>query len=279
MDVLEAISRRVSVRSYQPEPADMSLLEEIGRSGEQAEALTNADMQFHLLSNEQIGKEIKGIIGDYGKIIRAPHYFVLVAQECEGYVVDAGFRFEQLILEATRNNLGTCWVGGMFKESSIRSTLGLDGTSRVIALTPIGRAAAPGMGGRAIKGLVRSSKRKPVSDIFCWQRRGGALPESILSNERLVQVLEATRWAPSWANKQPWRFILGSKEVLVYKQMRQNKEGKDYHLLDCGIAMAHLHLAARALGIGGQWELGRFDVPGAPHAEPVGRYPLREAIG
>jgi nitroreductase len=279
MDVLEAISRRVSVRSFESEPADMSLLEEIRRSGEQAEALTDSDMQFHLLSNEEFGREIKGIIGDYGKINRGPHYILLVARECDGYMVDAGFRFEQLILEATRNNLGTCWVGGLFKESSIRSALGLDETSRVIALTPIGHAAAPGIGGRALRGVVRSSKRKPLSDIFYWQRRGGSLPESVLSSEKLMRVLEATRWAPSWANKQPWRFILNDRDILIYKEKRQNKEGKDYHLLDCGIAMAHLHLAAKALGMGGQWELGHFDVPGAPDAESVGRYLPHEAIG
>jgi hypothetical protein len=55
---------------------------------------------------------------------------------------------------------------------------------------------------------------------------------------------------------------------------RQNREGKDYHLLDCGIAMAHLYLAAREIGSGGHWELGKFVVPGMQDAEPIGRYPL-----
>jgi nitroreductase len=89
-----------------------------------------------------------------------------------------------------------------------------------------------------------------------------------------MRVLEATRWAPSWKNKQPWRFILTAREVLVYTQMRQVKEEKDYHLLDCGIAMVHLHLAAIATGVTGRWELAGFEVPGAPDAEPIGRYLL-----
>jgi nitroreductase len=55
----------------------------------------------------------------------------------------------------------------------------------------------------------------------------------------------------------------------------QLKEGKDYHLVDCGIAMSHLHLAARAVGLGGSWTLGTFAVPGAPEAEPVGVYAWR----
>jgi nitroreductase len=75
-------------------------------------------------------------------------------------------------------------------------------------------------------------------------------------------------------NKQPWFFIFTGRDVLVYKKKRQNREGKDYHLLDCGIAMAHLHLAAREAGFDGHWELGKFEVPEIPDAEPIGRYPL-----
>jgi hypothetical protein len=78
-------------------------------------------------------------------------------------------------------------------------------------------------------------------------------------------------------NKQPWFFVLTGREALVYKKQSQDREGKDYHLLDCGIAMAHLHLAAREMGFSGHWELGKFEVPGMPGAEPIGRYPLEEA--
>jgi len=279
MDILEAISKRVSVRNYQPEPAGLADLEEISRSGERAKALTDVNMQFLLLSNEQIGKEIAGIIGNYGKIISAPHYFILITQERDGFMVDSGFRFEQLILEATRRNLGTCWVGGMFKETSIRSTLGIDDTWRVIAITPIGHPAADGIASRVLRGIVRASKRKPLDEIFFWQHHGTPLPQNILSNEKLMRIFEATRWAPSWANKQPWRFTISNEEILIYKRTRQIRDGKDYHLLDCGIAMAHLHLAAVDLGAGGHWELSHFEVPGAQDAEPVAKYLLTETIG
>lgn len=38
-DILEAISRRVSVRDYQPKPAAAPELEEVRHTGEEAEAL------------------------------------------------------------------------------------------------------------------------------------------------------------------------------------------------------------------------------------------------
>jgi hypothetical protein len=68
------------------------------------------------------------------------------------------------------------------------------------------------------------------------------------------------------------------KEIFIYKMKQQDREGKDYHRLDCGIAVCHLHLAAYAMGIKGCWELKKFKVPGADGAEPVGIYMLEQAI-
>jgi nitroreductase len=274
MNVLETISRRISVRTYESKPASIAELEEVRRSGERAEALTRLEMRFHLRTHDDMGKEIKGLIGDYGKTILAPHYIVLTAREGNGYLTDAGFRFEQMVLEATQRGLGTCWVGLMFKEASLRACLGLDDSWRVIALTPIGHPADPTFVSRALRSLARSATRKPIDDSFYWQLHGAELPSSVPADERINRIMEATRWAPSWMNRQPWCFVLTGREVLVYKKKTQNREGKDYHLLDCGIAMAHLHLAAREMGLGGHWELGTFEVPGMPDAEPIGRYPL-----
>ena len=274
MNIQDVIFRRISVRAYQPEPASLDDLEAVRRAGERAEALTDADMQFHLRTDAQMGNEIKGIIGDYGKTIHAPHYIVLASREREGYLTDAGFRFEQMVLDATARGLGTCWVGLMFKEASLRSTLGLDGSWRMIVLSPIGRPLENSLTNRMLRALAGSKGRKPIDQLFFWQRHGEMLPASVMSDQRLMQVLEATRWSPSWMNRQPWRFVLLDREILVYKLQHQDREGKDYHRLDCGIAMCHLHVTARALGIKGRFELGSYEVPGVSGAEPIGKYIL-----
>lgn len=278
MNIQDVIFRRISVRTYQPEPASIDDLEAVRRAGERAEALTEADMQFHLRTDRQMGREIKGLIGDYGKTIHAPHYIVLASREREGYLTDAGFRFEQMVLDATALGLGTCWVGLMFKEASLRSTLGLDGSWRMIVLSPIGRPLKKSLTNRMLRTLAGSKERKPIDQLFFWQRHGEILPGSVTSNQRLMQVLEATRWAPSWMNRQPWRFVLLDREILVYKMQCQNREGKDYNRLDCGIAMCHMHLTARALGIKGRFKLGSFEVPGLSGAEPIGKYILENKL-
>jgi nitroreductase len=278
MNIQEVIHRRISVRAYQSEPASLVDLEAVRLAGEQASALTRTEMRFHLCTDAQMGKEIKGIIGDYGKTIHAPHYIVLAAREGEGYLIDAGFRFEQMVLNATEKGLGTCWVGLMFKEASLRATLGLDSSWRMIVLSPIGHALENSLTNRLLRTLAGSKGRKPIEQRFFWQRHNEMLPASITLDQRLMQVLEATRWAPSWMNKQPWRFVLREKEILVYKVGQQEREGKNYTLLDCGIAMCHLQLAAKELGIRGRWELGSFEVPGSTGVAPIGRYVLESPL-
>ena len=40
---------------------------------------------------------------------------------------------------------------------------------------------------------------------------------TLINDEQLKLVLEAGRWAPSWANTQPWRFI-----VIKDKETKEN---------------------------------------------------------
>ena len=112
---------------------------------------------------------------------------------------------------------------------------------------------------------VRAFKRDPV-------------PEDVMS-----KVLDAARIAPSGSNRQPWRFILVTDEVLKQKmisacnnqefiaqapvivvacgqRLRLNRGGymgEMSTLLDVAIAFTHLVLAARAEGLGTCW-IGAF---------------------
>lgn len=92
-------------------------------------------------------------------------------------------------------------------------------------------------------------------------------------------VLEAARLAPSWANRQCWRYIVVTDEATRKKiTMTEwaakapvvivacgdplkagDKAGKPYYMLDVGISMEHLILAAAEKGLGTCWLGGQFD--------------------
>jgi nitroreductase len=114
-------------------------------------------------------------------------------------------------------------------------------------------------------------------------------------DEKLKYVLEAARIAPSWGNRQCWQYLIVTDEALRKKIIARasppspsaegrpvrprdwiaqapiiivgcadptksgNKEGKEYYLLDMGISMEHLILAAAEQGLGTCWIGGGFD--------------------
>jgi len=106
-----------------------------------------------------------------------------------------------------------------------------------------------------------------------------------VSREKLLQVLEAGRLAPSWKNMQGWRFlVLDNRESILAladainnnpnratyenvpycilvcskKEYSGIEEGKDYYMADCAIALEHMVLAAEELGLATCW-VGLFE--------------------
>jgi nitroreductase len=129
-------------------------------------------------------------------------------------------------------------------------------------------------------------------------------PDAVEEN-KLVQVLEAGRLAPTAANRQPFQLIVihtaGREAELkrVYHRgwfsqapllicacalpsqgWHRRTDGKDYSAVDVAIVMDHLTLAATELGLGTCW-VAAFDVDAAREllrlpddVEPVAFTPL-----
>jgi nitroreductase len=125
-----------------------------------------------------------------------------------------------------------------------------------------------------------------------------------VEEEKIMQVLEAARVAPSAANRQPWHFVvitdpaqrtaLGEaygKEWFVDAPVQlafcadtqacwKRGDGKSYADVDVAIAFDHMTLAAAEIGLGTCW-IGAFKadvarrVLGLPdHVEPIALTPL-----
>lgn len=50
-----------------------------------------------------------------------------------------------------------------------------------------------------------------------WSPR--AMNGSPVPREQLDQLFEAARWAPSWGNSQPWRFVLAVRDTPAFKEL------------------------------------------------------------
>jgi nitroreductase len=131
----------------------------------------------------------------------------------------------------------------------------------------------------------RAPAGHPIADVLAdrWSPRS-YVPEHEVSDDEVVSLLEAARWAPSAQNRQPRRFIVGRRGTPVHARIastinernqvwaprasllilgiveRVGADGTDQRFseYDLGQAVAHLSVQAQALGLHLR-QMGGFD--------------------
>jgi nitroreductase len=249
--VLAAIRRRASVRSYGDRPVEPALLERLLYLAGAADHLTDVPPRVVLVSGvERTQRVLTYIIGSYGLVQNPPHLLAgVMPEESDLARLDLGYVLEQVVLEATRLGLGTCWVTGSYDARRAGEAVGLAAGEVAAAVCALGYSAEGRWGhfhNHTVRWLARGHRRKPLADIVFsgrWRERWS--PDD--ADPMLVAALEHARLAPSAANRQPWRFVV-RPEYVALALVRSAP-------IDGGIVMAHLALASAALGREGRWEI------------------------
>lgn len=123
---------------------------------------------------------------------------------------------------------------------------------------------------------MRAETSIPVNEIIATRRSPRSLNESAtISNDDLLAILEAARWAPSAFNGQPWRFFVGKRgdehfsqilsslgefnqmwarnaSALILVAGKTTKGDGSVHAdyqYDCGLAVAQLSIEAHDRGL------------------------------
>ena len=125
-----------------------------------------------------------------------------------------------------------------------------------------------------------------IFQVFRDRRSIRKYKDTPVEREKIEQVLDAARLAPSWKNMQCWRFLVltdTAKREALHSVFADDNPGKkafaqapvaivicgnpaesdvshgiDYFVADAAIAFEHLCLAAHAVGLGTCW-MGLFD--------------------
>lgn len=135
-----------------------------------------------------------------------------------------------------------------------------------------------------MKTINNRNTEYPVDDLFLKRYSPRAMSGETLTDEELMTLFEAARWAPSSMNAQPWRFIYaktGTAEfdeyitfldnhnrdwcirasvlvVLVSKDTFENGTFSPSHSFDAGSASENLALEATNMGLVSH-SIGGFD--------------------
>lgn len=166
--------------------------------------------------------------------------------------LEAGYRAEAGVLEATAAGLGSCWLGGTLDRGGFAEAAGCAEDETVLAVVAVGFAAAEGWRDGLVRGIVAASRRRRAEELFFEEDGRTALRSSGWEAE----ALEAVRWAPSAGNRQPWRVVRYGPSygfylapdafyAAVYPWMQW---------LDMGIACRHWAMVAQERGVEGRWE-------------------------
>ncbi len=267
--ILHMIRNRSSIRTFSTEPVPKETVEELRElvSREDRGPFGNV-CRFGLLDPTIHPFVDLGSLSSYGVIKNPYGYLVGAVQKADRSLVDFGYLFQRVLLEATKRGLGTCWLGGTFRPEKVASYFPLRAGEMIPAVSPFG---IPAEKRSIIDGFLRwgaSSKlRKPWGELF-YHASGNPLQEGEVP--LLQDALEAVRLAPSAMNRQPWRVAIEGNRAHFYLDTRGEKKSPvRYAELDLGIALYHFEAVCREQGNEGRWG---FDPPHLTFAPPEWEY-------
>lgn len=231
MTNLEAIENRRSRRLYLPTVIDSEKRNVLQQFIEQYNRESGLSISFV----EDGSVAFKGVMKSYGLFSGVRSLLAMIGKgEDQNLKEKIGYYGEKLVLEATKMNLSTCWVGGTFDRNSALVELA-DGEMLVCVIT-IGHSEE------------LSFKEKMVHQMVA--RKSKTIAEMLVSDVKVpswvTEGLMAVQKAPSAVNHQPVQFDYKSG-VLKASVVDDGK----FNLIDFGIAKVHFEVAA-----GGRFEVG-----------------------
>jgi nitroreductase len=148
VDFYQVIKSRRSIRAYKSDPIRDEILDKILDAGRLAPSAKNIQpWKFIVIKDSQIKLELVAACRNQEFIAQAPVIVCAVALEkiawgrmggyWSSYPVDLAIALEHIILAATNEGLGTCWIGA-YDEAEVKRILKIPDDFKVIALTPIG---------------------------------------------------------------------------------------------------------------------------------------------
>jgi hypothetical protein len=262
VDARELIHRRYSCRTYEARTmaAEKRAALDAFMTTRTRGPLGSAT-RFRLIAAAPDDADALRRLGTYGFIKGATGFVVGAVRKGPGDLEDYGYLLEEVVLEATRLGLGTCWLGGTFTRGAFTSRFG--GVGRDETIPAVVATGYPGDdGSERIRRREQGDRRFPPAELFFldeWAEPLGARADGY------GEALEAVRMAPSATNQQPWRIVRRGRDWHFYlARTKGYGEGSpwfrllriaDLQRVDLGIAMCHFELAAREAGQAGAWRV------------------------
>ena len=178
MDVFEAIKKRRSVRAYESKPVPEEKLMKILEAGRLAPSAGNIQ-PWHFIVVRSAEKRKRLAKARWAKFLaEAPVVIVGCGDQKASpkwFMVDVAIAMQNMVLTATNEGLGTCWVGS-FNEDEVKELLKIPENHKVVALLAVGYPREKlDLTGKILH-LVR--RRKKLEEIVSFEEFGNKSTKS-----------------------------------------------------------------------------------------------------
>jgi len=180
LDVFEAIQKRRSIRSYEPTPVPIENLRKVLEAARLAPSAGNVQpWRFIVVINSDKRRRIaKGC--RYGHFLAESPVVIVGCGDQKAsprwYAIDTSIAMENLVLAATGEGLGTCWIG-VFNEKEIREILKIPSHVKIVALLALGYPREKLDVSAKVAHLIRPKKK--LEKIAYLEEYGKKFPVSL----------------------------------------------------------------------------------------------------
>ena len=172
MDVYEAIEIRRSVRAYETRQIPDDVLMRVLEAGRVAPSASNSQPWHFIVVKSPEKREVLSKRMFTKFLVESPVVIVGCGErERRFHLVDVSIAMQQMVLAATAEGLGTCWIGD-FDEKVVRDLLKLPDKYTVVCLLAVGYEREKM---DLTAKLLRTRNRKNIEEIVSLEEFGKTL--------------------------------------------------------------------------------------------------------
>jgi len=165
LEVMEAIRSRRSIRRYKHDSVPKEKLLTVLEAARLAPSAANVQpWQFIIVTNSENRKKISTLC-PYGWFLADSPVVIVACGDSvispRYHIIDTTIALEHMVLAATAEGLGTCWIGS-FNEKAIKKLLEIPDRLKIIALLSLGYPTE----------IPNPRPRKPLDEIVHYEGYG-----------------------------------------------------------------------------------------------------------
>lgn len=214
MEILEAVAKRHSVRSYTDKKIEGEVLEAL--QNEITLCNKESGLNIKLITND---KEVfTGKLAQKGGFKGVNNYLVLAGENSDDLHEKCGYYGEKIVLKAQMLGLNTCWVAGTYNRRKAKNKV--DKGEKLVCVIAIGYGETQG----------KPHKNTLIDFLF---RLRGDMPSWFMEG------MQSAMLAPTAMNKQKFRFTM-----LDGNKVKAEATGRFCSGIDLGIVKLHFEIGA-----------------------------------